>query len=246
MSTSATTVQGQVSMGLAELASGSRKPDSAIWQTAESKALELLALARLVPHLGTLREIRWGQITKQIFDEHPGVKNSDKLRLIFNQAMEIGKKDITIKAAVLLAKVVKYGEHTISLNEFWEWVDKKYGKSREKQQERLSTFTKENTIGGNVNPVDALEEALWEYDFQWEDMESDAKIQNILINVIRRDTNYVKIEELMERNPANWKSYLEQEWTKYAAAAYQRQMGYARNWERKNGTRGGRRLNHDF
>jgi len=250
MSTSATTVQGQMSMGLAELASGSRRPNAAIWQTTESKALELLALARLTPHLGTLREIRWGQITKQIFDEHPGVKDSDKLRLIFSRAVEIGKKDIIIKAAVLLAKVVKYGEHTSSLNEFWEWVDNKYGRSRERQQERLSTFTKENTIGANIHPVDALEEALWEYDFQWEDIESDAKIQNILLSAIRRDVNYVKVEELMERNPANWKSYLDQEWTKHAASAYQRQMGYTRNWERtnfKNGARGSRRpLNLEF
>ena len=134
-----------------------------------------------------MREIRWGQITKQTFDEHPGVKDSDKLRLIFSRAMEIGKKDIMLKAAVLLAKVVKYGEHTNNLSELWEWVDKKYGKSRERQQERLSTFIKENVIGGNVNPVDTLEEALWEHDFQWDDIENDAKIQNILLSAIRRD-----------------------------------------------------------
>jgi len=237
MSTPATTIQGQTSV-------------SAIWQTTESKALELLALEKITPHLGTLREMRWGQITKQTFDEHPGVKDSDKLRLIFRRAMKIGKRDIMIKAAVSLTKVVKYGEHTNSLNEFWEWVDKKYGKSREKQQERLSTFTKENVIGGNVHPVDALEEALWEHDFQWEDIESDAKIQNILLSTIRRDVNYVKVEELMELNPANWKNYLDQEWIKHAASAHQRQMGYTRNWERtafKNGARGSRRqINVDF
>jgi len=160
--------------------------------------------------------------------------------------MAIGKKDMTIKAAFLLAKIAKYGEHVNALSEFWDWVHNKYRKSRERQQEQLSTFTKESTIGGNVNPVEALEEALWEYDFQWEDIKVDSKIQNIMVNVIRRDSNYVKIEELMERNPSNWKSYLEQEWTKYASSAYQRRAGYIRNWEKKSGGRGSRRLNLDF
>jgi len=245
MAISSKSVQGKMSAGLAEPASGSRIPDSAIWQTTESK-IELLALERLTPHLGSLREMRWGQLTKQIFDEHPGVKESDKLRIIFNRSMEIGKKDMTIKSAILLAKIARYGEHANTLSDFWDWVHNKYRKSRERQQERLSTFTKESVIGGNINPVDALEEALWEYDFQWEDIEVDSKIQNIMVNVIRRDVNYVKVEELMERNPANWRSYLEQEWTKHASSAYQRGTGYARNWEKKAGGRGSRRLNLDF
>ena len=240
MSTSTSTIQGQGSMGLAELASGSNMPKAAIWQTTESKALELLVLDKITPHLGTLRKIRWGQITKQTFDEHPGVKDSDKLRLIFGRAMEIGKKDMVIKVATLLAKAAKYGEHTNSLHELWEWVNKKYGKSRERQQERLSIFTKENVIGTNVHPVDALEEVLWEYDFQWEDVESDAKVQNILLSAIRRDVNYVKVEELMERNPMNWKNYLDQEWNKHAASAFQRNMGYTRNWERVSTLKNGR------
>jgi len=49
MSTSATNIQGQTSMSLS---SGSRRPDSAIWQTTESKALELLALERITPPSG--------------------------------------------------------------------------------------------------------------------------------------------------------------------------------------------------
>ena len=238
MSTPKVAVQGRTGMGLMKCGNGSGEIDDTIWQTSETRALELLALEKVLPHIGTMREIRWGQITKQVFEEHPGVKDSDKLRLIFSRAMEIGKKDIGIKAAVLLSKIGKYGEHASELTEFWDWVHNKYGKLREKQQERLSTFTKENTIGANISPVDAIEEALWEHDFQWEDIEIDTKIQNMIISVIRRDVNYVKVEELMERNPANWKSYLEQEWSKHAAPVYQRQMGYARNWERarfKNG-----------
>jgi len=215
------------------------------WYTSESRALELLALEKIMPHLGTIREIRWGEVTKQVFDEHPGVKDSDKLRLIFKEAMSIGKKDMVIKTSVLLAKIKKYGENINSINEFWKWVEKKYGKSREKQQERLSNFTKEQVIGGNIHPVDALEEALWEHGFEWDDIECDAKVQNIMLSALRRDVNYIKIEELMERNAVNWKTYLDQEWSKHAAPAYRRQMGYTRCWERatpfKNGSKGGRR-----
>jgi len=246
MSTSSDNMQGTLSQGLSTLVGQSVKPASAVWQTPGSKTLEVLVLDKLAPQFGGLRELRWAQLTKQVFDEYPGVRDSDKLRLIFNRAMSIGKKDMTIKAAFLLAKIAKYGEHVSALNEFWDWVSNKYTKSRERQQERLSTFTKESTIGSDVNPVEALEEALWEYDFQWEDIETDSKIQNITVNVIRRDINYVKIEELMERNPANWKSYLEQEWNKYASAAYHRKSGYIRNWEKKSGGRGSRRLNLDF
>ena len=246
MSTSSDNIQGTLSQGLSTLEGKSVKTASAVWQTPGSKALEVLALDKLTPQFGGLRELQWGQLTKQVFDEYPRVRDSDKLRLIFNRAMSIGKKDMTIKSAFLLTKIAKYGEHVSALNEFWDWVNNKYTKSRERQQERLSTFTKESTIGSDVNPVEALEEALWEYDFQWEDIETDSKIQNITVNVIRRDINYVKVEELMERNPSNWKSYLEQEWTKYAAAAYHRRSGYIRNWEKKSGGRGSRRLNLDF
>jgi len=238
MSTPTVTAQGQAGMGLTKLGNGNIEIDATIWQTPETRAVDLLALEKVLPHFGTMREAKWGQMTKQVFSEHPGVKDSDKLRLIFGRAMEVGKRDIGIKAAVLLAKIGKYGEHSSELPEFFNWIHNKYRKTREKQQERLSTFTKENTIGANSSPVDAIEEALWEYDFQWEDIEIDTKIQNIIVSVIRRDVNYIKVEELMERNPTNWKSYLQQEWSKYAAPAYQRQMGYARNWERgslKNG-----------
>jgi len=222
-------------------------PDSGPWEKGESKALELLALEKVMPHIGTMREARWGRMTQQLFKEHPGVKDSDKLRLIFSRGMEIGKKDIGIKAAIYLDKINKYGEHVNALNDFWNWIHNKYEKSRERQQERLSTFIKESNIAANVSPVDALEEALWEHDFRWEDIENDVKIQNISLSVIRRDVDYVKVEELMERNPANWRSYLEQEWEKHAAPAYQRQMSYTRNWERMNKKgRHGRPLNFDF
>jgi len=48
--------------------------------------------------------------------------------------MAIGKKDMTVKAAFLLAKIAKYGEHVNALSEFWDWVHNKYRKSRERQQ----------------------------------------------------------------------------------------------------------------
>jgi len=244
MATSTATPQGPTGRGLTKPGNGSSEIDATIWQTTETRAIELLALEKVMPHFGTMREAKWGLMTKQVFSEHPGVKDSDKLRLVFSRAMEVGKRDIGIKAAVILSKIGKYGEHASELPEFFDWVHKKYSKQREKQLERLSTFTKENTIGANASPVDAIEEAFWEYDFQWEDIEIDTKIQNIVISVIRRDINYIKVEELMERNPTNWKIYLEQEWTKYAAPAYQRQMSYARNWERasfKNGPSRSRR-----
>jgi len=231
MSTSTVTSQGVTGESLS-VGQGSGKINAAIWQTTETRALELLALEKVLPHFGTMRESKWGVMTKQAFSEHPGVKDSDKLRLVFNRAMEVGKRDIGIKAALSLARIGKYGEHASELSEFFDWIHKKYSKQRAKQLERLSTFTKESNIGANASPVDAIEEAFWEYDFQWEDIEMDTKIQNIVISVIRRDVNYIKVEELMERNPANWKSYLEQEWTKHAAPAYQMQMGYSRNWER--------------
>ena len=211
---------------------GNGSISATIWQTTDTRALELLALEKILPHFGTMRESKWGVMTKQTFSEHPGVKDSDKLRLVFSRAMEVGKRDIGIKAALSLARIAKFGEHASELSEFFDWIHKKYSKQRAKQLERLSTFTKESVIGANASPVDAIEEAFWEYDFQWEDIEVDTKIQNIVISVIRRDVNYIKVEELMERNPANWKSYLEQEWTKHAAPAYQMQMGYSRNWER--------------
>jgi len=237
MSTSTATSQGLTGKGLND-GQGSSRFSTAIWQTTETRAIELLALEKILPHFGTMRESKWGVMTKQLFSEHPGVKDSDKFRLVFSRAMEVGKRDIGIKAALSLARIGKYGEHASELSEFFDWIHKKYSKQRSKQLERLSTFTKESNIGANASPVDAIEEAFWEYDFQWEDIETDTKIQNIVISVIRRDVNYIKVEELMERNPTNWKSYLEQEWTKHAAPAYQMQMGYSRNWERgsfKNG-----------
>jgi len=51
-------MQEKISKGLATLASQSVTPDSAIWQTAESKALEVLVLDRLAPQFGGLRELR--------------------------------------------------------------------------------------------------------------------------------------------------------------------------------------------
>jgi len=231
MSTATVTSQGATGESLS-IGRGSGITNAVIWQTTETRALELLALEKILPHFGTMRESKWGVMTKQAFSEHPGVKDSDKLRLVFSRAMEVGKRDIGVKAALSLARISKYGEHASELSEFFDWIHKKYSKQRAKQLERLSTFTKESVIGANASPVDAIEEAFWEYDFQWEDIEMDTKIQNIVISVIRRDVNYIKVEELMERNPANWKSYLEQEWTKHAAPAYQMQMGYSRNWER--------------
>jgi len=128
-------------MSVNDIACGSKVPTKDIWQTTESKATELLALEKLVPPLGTQREIRWGQMTKQVLDEHPEVKGSDKLRIIYNRAASIGKKDIATKVEILLHKIGEYGEKTSVLNEFWDWMHNKYRKSRERQLERLSEFT---------------------------------------------------------------------------------------------------------
>ena len=227
-------------MSVNDTACGSKVPTKDIWQTTESKATELLALEKLVPPLGTQREIRWGQMTKQVLDEHPEVKGSDKLRIIYNRAASIGKKEIATKVEILLHKIGKYGEKTSMLNEFWDWMHNKYRKSRERQLERLSEFTQDHTIVSDVNPVDAIEGALWEYDFHWEDIEVDTKIQNITVNIIRRDVNYIRVEDLMERNPANWKEYINHEWIKYASAAYRRKTGHTRNWETRK-VKGSRR-----
>jgi len=49
------------------------------------------------------------------------------------------------------------------------------------------------------NPVDTIESVLGKYELEWEDM-GEEKLENIIANTIRRDINYVKIEELLERS----------------------------------------------
>jgi len=208
-----------------------RKDASSIWGTFGNDNSQLAEVVALVPSMCAFTPKQWITIVQGIFKDHPKVTDADKLRIMLKRPAEEGLLTMRNKCGMLLGTLNKYGDNHLALAEFWGWAERTFEHSRDERVIEFTNYLMEHRIGRVVNPIDALENALYNRELEWEDVVHDEKIRNSIIHVIRRDVSYVQMEELLERNTRNWRRFLTQEWEKHAKTAYQREPGSLPLWE---------------
>ena len=208
-----------------------QKDVSSIWGNWDKDNAQLRDVIALIPSMCGFTPKQWMTIVKGIFKDHPKVLDADKLRIMLKCAANEGLLTMRNKCGMLLGTLNKYGDNHLALAEFWEWAQRTFEHS---QDERVTTFMNylmEHRIGRVVNPIDAIENALYNHELEWEDVVQNEKMRNSILHAIRRDVSYVELEGLMERNTRNWQRFLNQEWEKHTKAAYQREPGSLPLWE---------------
>jgi len=78
--------------------------------------------------------------------------------------------------------------------------------------------------------VDALDHLLIEHDLHWGELETDETLRNAVLYCMRRDLNYVAMEELTDKRARSWRKYLNNEWSKSAKEEYQKRTTKGRLW----------------
>jgi len=195
-------------------------------------------MAALIPHGYHFTTDIWLETVFAIFEEYPRVSGRTKLRLIFQRAADEGSKLLGNKIKALL-KTIDEGETTSydALRHLQEWAHRIYHKPREHRVQAFLKYIKENELGEFVNPVDALDHQLIEHDLHWGELETDETLRNAVLYCMRRDLNYVAMEELTDKRARSWRKYLNNEWNKSAKEEYQKRTTKGRLWyklKRKN------------
>jgi len=202
-----------------------------------------MEMAALVPHGYHFAIDRWLETIDAIFAEYPQVSGRAKLRLIFQRASDEAIKPVCNKVRALL-KTIDDGETTSydALRHLQEWAHRVYHKPHDHRVQAFLKYTKENELGEYVNPVDALDHLLIEHDLHWGELETDETLRNAVLYCIRRDLNYVAMDELMDKRARSWRKYLNNEWNKSAKEEYQKKNTRGRWWyklkHKNNGQRG--------
>jgi len=203
---------------------------SSIWKPFEENNSQLRDVAKLIPSMYPFKINQWMTIVRGIFKDNPKLSNANKLRLTLKHAASNGLEIIRNKCGMMLRNLEKYGDDCSTMAEFWEWVKQTYHCARETRVRDFETYLREHKMGHIVNPLDAIDHVLYNYELDWEDVEHDEKLRNSVVYVLRRDKTYLAIEELFERNVRNWRRYLIQEWSKHAKVEYQKQYGTFPYW----------------
>ena len=200
-------------------------------------------MAALVPHGYHFATDKWLKTIDAIFAEYPQVSGRAKLRLIYQRAADEGMKPVCNKIEALL-KTIDEGETTSydALKQLQEWAHRTYHRPHEHRVQAFLKYIRENELGEFVNPVDALEHQLIEHDLHWGELETHETLRNAVLYCIRRDLNYVAMEELTDKRARSWRKYLNNEWSKSAKEEYQKRNIKGRLWYKLKHKNNGKRV----
>jgi len=202
-----------------------------IWKPFEDDNSHLKDLAELIPTLYPLTVTQWLTIVRGAFKANPKISDSNKLRIILRRAASDGYENICNKCGMLLKQIEKYGDEHAAMVEFWEWAERTCPSTWDARVKQFEHYLRIHKIVESMSPLDALDYALYGSELEWEDVEHNEKVRNMIVYVLRRDITYLSIEELLDRNVRTWRRFLIEEWTKHAKPEYHSVLGELRFWE---------------
>ena len=184
------------------------------WDLVRVKHQDVDRVAKLMPSLYEATPMAWKDMTRSLFDDYPRISGRDQLRLMIPATR--GNTVISKKLNRLLHKSFRQKAWEVDVNEFWQWMNRRFDLPRVEKIKRLETWLAKHRMMRAVNPADAILTVLWDKDLEWEDVAHEEKLRLIITKTIAKNVSYVDVEEMKEKEVTNWPEYLIKQWEKHS------------------------------